>query len=86
MVLKKMADTGLHPEQIVRELNLGQVSDAGELEGAVDEVIAKNQKTVEDYRKGKVEALKYLIGQVMAAARGKAKPQVVSRLLEQKLK
>lgn len=86
MVLKRMAETGLHPEQIVKELNLGQVSNIGELEKAVDEAIAKNQKTVEDYRKGKVEALKYLIGQVMAITRGKANPHIVSQILEQKLK
>ena len=85
-VLKKMAETGLHPEQIVKELNLGQVSDIGELEKAVDEAIAKNTKAVEDYRKGKVEASKYLTGQVMAITGGKANPQVVSQILEQKLK
>ncbi len=85
VVLKKMAETGLHPEQIVKELNLGQVSDTGELGKAVDETIAKNPKAVEDYKKGKVEASKYLIGQVMAATRGKANPQVVGQILEQKL-
>ena len=85
-VLKKMAETGLHPEQIVRESNLGQVSDTAELEKAVDEIIAKNIKAVEDYRKGKVESIKFLTGQVMAATRGKANPQVVSQILESKLK
>ncbi len=86
VVLKKMAETGLHPEQIVNELNLGQVSDTGELDKAVNEVVAKNPKAVEDYRKGKIESIKFLTGQVMALTRGKANPQVVSQILEQKLK
>ena len=85
-VLKKMAETGLHPEHIVKELNLGQISDTGELEEVVDEIIAKNPKAIEDYKKGKVESLKYLVGQVMATTHGKANPQVVSQILEQKLK
>ncbi|MEX1064042.1 MAG: Asp-tRNA(Asn)/Glu-tRNA(Gln) amidotransferase subunit GatB [Candidatus Paceibacterota bacterium] len=85
-VLKKMAETGLHPEQIVRDLNMGQVSDTSELEKFVDEAIAKNPKAVEDYKKGKLESIKFLTGQVMAQTRGKANPQVVGQLLEQKLK
>jgi len=86
VVLKEMAETGLHPSQIVKEKNLGQISDTEEISGAVDEVIAKNPKAVEDYKKGKVEVIKFLTGQVMAATRGKSNPQVVSQLLEQKLK
>lgn len=86
VVLKKMAETGLHPEAIVNELNLGQISDTGELDKAVDEVIAKNPKAVEDYKKGKIESIKFLTGQVMALTRGKANPQVVSQILESKLK
>lgn len=85
VVLKEMAETGLHPEQITKEKNLGQISDTAELESAVDEVVAKNPKTVEDYKKGKIEALKFLVGQVMAATRGKANPQVANQLLKQKL-
>ncbi len=84
-VLKKMAETGLHPEQVVKELNLGQVSDTGELEKAVDEAIAKNPKAVEDYRKGKLESIKFLTGQVMAVTGGKANPQIVEKLLKQEL-
>ena len=52
----------------------------------VDEIIEKNPKAVEDYKKGKAESLKFLTGQVMAKTRGKANPQVVSQLLEEKLK
>ena len=86
LVLKEMAETGLHPSQIVTEKNLGQTSDIEEIGIAADEVIAKNPKAVEDYKKGKVEVIKFLTGQVMALTRGKANPQVISQLLEQKLK
>lgn len=85
-VLKEMAETGLHPEHIVKERDLLQISDASELETAVDETIAKNSKAVEDYKKGKVESFKYLVGQVMATTRGKANPQVAAKILENKLK
>src|SRR3989344_5829000 len=84
LVLKEMAETGLHPEHIAKEKNLFQVSDEGELVSIVDEIIAKNPKAVEDYKKGKAESLKFLTGQVMAATRGTANPQVVSQILEQK--
>ncbi|MBI2676635.1 MAG: Asp-tRNA(Asn)/Glu-tRNA(Gln) amidotransferase subunit GatB [Candidatus Yanofskybacteria bacterium] len=80
-VLKEMAETGLHPEAIMKEKNLGQVSDTGELQKAVEEVVAKNPKAVEDYKKGKTESLKFLVGQVMAATKGKANPQVVQEIL-----
>jgi aspartyl-tRNA(Asn)/glutamyl-tRNA(Gln) amidotransferase subunit B len=86
LVLKEMAETGLHPSQIVKEKNLGQTSDIEEIGRAADEAIAKNPRAVEDYKKGKVETIKFLTGQVMALTRGKANPQVVSQLLEQKLK
>lgn len=85
-VLKEMFETGLTPEEITGQKDLGQISDVGELEKAVDDAIAKNRRAVEDYKKGKVKAVKFLIGQVMALTRGKANPQVVSQILERKLK
>jgi len=86
LVLKEMAETGLHPSQIVKEKNLGQTSDIEEIGRAVDEVIAKNPKAVEDYKKGKVEVIKFLTGQIMGLTRGTANLQIISQLLEQKLK
>jgi aspartyl-tRNA(Asn)/glutamyl-tRNA(Gln) amidotransferase subunit B len=85
IVLKEIAETGLHPSQIVKERGLEQTSDVEEISRAVDEIIAKNPKAVEDYKKGKTEALKFLTGQVMALTRGRANPQLASQLLEQKL-
>ena len=84
-VLKEMAETGLHPEHVAKEMNLLQVSDEGELLLAIEEVINNNKNAVEDYKKGKKESIKFLVGQVMAKTSGKANPQVVSKLLEEEL-
>ncbi|MBI2062104.1 MAG: Asp-tRNA(Asn)/Glu-tRNA(Gln) amidotransferase subunit GatB [Candidatus Yanofskybacteria bacterium] len=84
-VLKEMAETGMHPEQIMRERNLGQMSNPEELESAVDKVIAKNSQAVEDYKKGKEASLKFLMGMVMRESGGKANPQVVEEILKKKL-
>lgn len=84
-VLKEMAQTGLHPEQIMQEKNLGQVSDEGDLNKAVLEVIAENPKPVEDYKKGKKETLKFLVGKTMAKTAGRANPQIAEQLLKNKL-
>jgi len=51
----------------------------------VRQVIAGNPKVVEEYRRGKATAIKYLIGQVMKATRGQANPQAVQQALEQEL-
>ncbi|MBI2627086.1 MAG: Asp-tRNA(Asn)/Glu-tRNA(Gln) amidotransferase subunit GatB [Parcubacteria group bacterium] len=85
VILKEMTETGLHPEQIMKEKDLGQVSDSGELTIAVKNVIANNQRAVEDYKKGKQESLKFLVGQVMKETKGKANPQVAEELLKKEL-
>ncbi|HEY4474710.1 MAG TPA: Asp-tRNA(Asn)/Glu-tRNA(Gln) amidotransferase subunit GatB [Candidatus Paceibacterota bacterium] len=84
-VLKEMSETGLHPEQIMKEKNLGQVSDEGEIETVVEKVVVNNSQAVEDYKKGKEASLKFLIGVVMRESKGKANPQVVEEILRNKL-
>ena len=84
-VFKKMYETGGEPDAIVEELGLVQVSDEGAIEAAVDEVIMNNEKAVADYKNGEQKSFGFLVGQVMAAMRGKANPQVVNELLEKKL-
>ena len=84
-VLKEMMETGTHPEQIIREKNLTQVSDKGELQRAVGEVISENPKPAEDYKKGKKESLQFLVGQVMKKTKGRANPEVARQLLEKEL-
>lgn len=84
-VLREMYHTGGDPSQIIEEKNLGQVSDSGELEATVDAVLASNQQSVDDFKAGKENALKFLMGQVMKQSGGKANPQMVMEMLRQKL-
>jgi aspartyl-tRNA(Asn)/glutamyl-tRNA(Gln) amidotransferase subunit B len=74
-----------NPDQIIENLGLKQISDAGAIEKLVDEVLAKNQKQVEDYRAGKEKAFNSLVGQVMKATQGKANPAQVNEILRKKL-
>jgi aspartyl-tRNA(Asn)/glutamyl-tRNA(Gln) amidotransferase subunit B len=64
---------------------MAQISGASELEGAVEKVLAENQKAVDDYHEGKEQALKFLMGQVMRATKGQANPKMVGELLQKKL-
>jgi aspartyl-tRNA(Asn)/glutamyl-tRNA(Gln) amidotransferase subunit B len=84
-VLVEMYRTGGDPSQIIEEKNLMQVSDEGELEKIVDKILSENAKSVEDYKKGKANALQFLMGQVMKEAKGKANPGIVINLLKKKL-
>jgi aspartyl-tRNA(Asn)/glutamyl-tRNA(Gln) amidotransferase subunit B len=84
-VLAEMYATGGDPSQIIEAKNLIQMSDAGELEKIVDAVLAKNAKSVADYKSGKENALKFLVGQIMKESKGKANPQVAEELLRKKL-
>ncbi|MDP3731250.1 MAG: Asp-tRNA(Asn)/Glu-tRNA(Gln) amidotransferase subunit GatB, partial [bacterium] len=82
VLLKEMAITGLHPEAIAKEKNLLQVSDISELEKMAEELISENPGPVADYKKGKKEVLKFLVGKMMAKTKGQANPQVAADLLE----
>ncbi len=84
-VLAEMYATGGDPSQIIEAKNLIQVNDAGELEKIVDVVLGKNEKSIVDYKAGKENALKFLIGQVMKESRGKANPQMAEKLLREKI-
>src|SRR5699024_10241454 len=67
------------------EMNLLQVSDTGFIEPIVDEVITQYPDEVQCYREGKKGLIGFFIGQVMKRSQGKAKPQLVRRLITQKL-
>ena len=84
-VFKDMLETGKDPDRIVAEKGLVQISDEGEIAKIVDEVLANNQKSVEDYRAGKEKALGAIVGQVMKATKGKANPAVVNKLILERL-
>mgnify|MGYP004610721429 CR=1 FL=1 len=72
-------------DQIIEEKGLKQISDSGAIEKIIDEVLANNQKSVDEFRAGKAKAFNALIGQVMKATRGKANPGQVNQMLKQKL-
>jgi|RhiMethySRZTD1v2_1073278.scaffolds.fasta_scaffold195088_3 aspartyl-tRNA(Asn)/glutamyl-tRNA(Gln) amidotransferase subunit B len=72
-------------DSVIEKRGLKQISDSGEIEKLVDEVLAANPKQVQDYRAGKEKAFNSLVGQVMKATRGKANPAQVNELLKKKL-
>ncbi|WP_126425150.1 Asp-tRNA(Asn)/Glu-tRNA(Gln) amidotransferase subunit GatB [Brevibacillus marinus] len=80
-VFKEMLETGKDPAAIVEEKGLVQISDEGALKQIVDEVIAANPQSVQDYLGGKKQAIGYLVGQVMKQTKGKANPPLVNKLL-----
>ena len=85
-VFVEMFDTGKSPGLIVKEKGLVQVSDTGAIEGFVSEAIARNPKSVADFKAGNEGAINFLKGQVMKLSKGKANPQLVGEILQQKLK
>jgi aspartyl-tRNA(Asn)/glutamyl-tRNA(Gln) amidotransferase subunit B len=84
-VLAVMFETGEDPDKIAQDRGLEQVSDAGELEAAVDEVIAANDDAAQKVREGNLNTIGFLVGQVMKKTRGQANPGIVNELLRKKL-
>jgi aspartyl-tRNA(Asn)/glutamyl-tRNA(Gln) amidotransferase subunit B len=84
VVARLWADGG-SAKAIVEREGLAQVSDAGAIAAFVDEVIAANADGVASFKAGKENVLKFLVGQVMKASRGKANPVLVESLLREKL-
>ena len=72
-------------EALIEERGLKQISDAGAIEGIVDQVLAANPDQVEQYRAGKTKVMGFLVGQIMKASGGKANPAQVNQLLRAKL-
>jgi aspartyl-tRNA(Asn)/glutamyl-tRNA(Gln) amidotransferase subunit B len=72
-------------DEVIERRGLRQISDSGEIEKLVDEVLAANARQVQDYRAGKEKAFNSLVGQVMKATRGKANPAQVNEMLKRKL-
>ncbi|MBI2635567.1 MAG: Asp-tRNA(Asn)/Glu-tRNA(Gln) amidotransferase subunit GatB [Parcubacteria group bacterium] len=85
-VLKEMWATGKDPSLIIKEKDLLQVQDAGELEKIAQKIIDENSEAVSDYKKGKIASLQFLVGQIMRETRGRADPEVTSGILKRILK
>jgi len=84
-VFAEMFAGGKDPEVIVEEKGLLQISDEGELDKIVEQVISENPGSVADFRGGKEKAIGFLVGQVMKITQGKANPGLVNQLLRRKL-
>jgi aspartyl-tRNA(Asn)/glutamyl-tRNA(Gln) amidotransferase subunit B len=84
-VFTEMCATSKDPAVVVEEKGLKQVSDSGELEGIVDEAIAKGPAQVEQYKSGNEKIIGWFVGQVMQATKGQANPQMVNEILRKKL-
>jgi aspartyl-tRNA(Asn)/glutamyl-tRNA(Gln) amidotransferase subunit B len=72
-------------DAVIELRGLRQITDTGAIESLVDEVLAANQKSVDEFRSGKEKAFNALVGQAMKATKGKANPQQVTDLLRKKL-
>lgn len=84
-VFKDMQEKGEKPSAIVEAKGLKQISDEGAIGVIIDEVLAKNPQSVEDFRNGKERAIGFLVGQVMKATRGQANPELVNKMLKEKM-
>lgn len=84
-VFEVMFEQDTDPEIYVEEHGLKTVTDENALNRAVEDVIAANPQTVEEYRNGKEKVLGFLVGQTMKVMKGQADPALVNRLLKEKL-
>ena len=85
-VFSEMWKTGKKAAEIVKAQGLSQITDLSAIEKIVDEVMAKNQNQVAEYRSGKEKVFGFFVGQVMKASQGQASPDAVNELLRKKLK
>ena len=72
-------------DALIESLGLKQISDTSAIEAIVDNVLAANEKMVQEYRSGKEKAFNALVGQTMRATKGKANPAQVNAILKKKL-
>ncbi len=84
-VLEDMFKTGQSAADIIAQQGLSQISDNEQIKLVLTDVLAANPDAVADYKRGKTEALKFLVGQTMKATRGQANPRLVNEELKKKL-
>jgi aspartyl-tRNA(Asn)/glutamyl-tRNA(Gln) amidotransferase subunit B len=84
-IFPEMLKTNSDPNSIVKEKNLVQISDTGEIENVIDKILAGNQKQIDEFLSGKDKVLGFFVGQIMKEMKGKANPQIVNDLLKSKL-
>ena len=84
-VFEEMAETGKSPEEIIREKDLVQVTDVSAIEEMITKLIESCPKEVADYKAGKTKVLGFFVGRIMKETKGKANPEIVNRILKEKL-
>ena len=84
-VFEQIFAEDIDPEQYVKEHGLATVNDEGELRAAIEQIIADNPQSVEDYHNGKEKAIGFLVGQTMKVMKGKANPGLVNKILKELL-
>lgn len=84
-VFEEMFATGKSPSVIIKEKGLVQISDSGQLEGAIRKVLESNPSQVQEYKSGKVKLLGFFVGQVMKETKGQANPGVLNDLVKKVL-
>ncbi|MGN0369288.1 MAG: Asp-tRNA(Asn)/Glu-tRNA(Gln) amidotransferase subunit GatB [Butyrivibrio sp.] len=82
-VFEKIFDEDIDPDKYVEEKGLKQVNDEGALQKTIEDVVAANPQSVEDYKNGKEKAIGFLVGQTMKAMKGKANPAMVNEMLKE---
>ena len=84
-ILPEIISTGKDASIIIKEQNLGQISNTAKLESIIDQVIAENSNVVEEFKSGKDKAIMFLVGQVMQKTRGKANPRMVNTMIKERI-
>lgn len=84
-VFGEMYSTGSPPGRIIEKKGLRQVTDTDAIAAQIEQIIAAHPDQVEEYRGGKTKVLGFFVGQVMRATQGKANPQLVNKILKEKL-
>ncbi|MCX6810723.1 MAG: Asp-tRNA(Asn)/Glu-tRNA(Gln) amidotransferase subunit GatB [Candidatus Berkelbacteria bacterium] len=84
-IFYEMIVTGEVPADIIKKKGLEQVSDTGELESVINQIVKENPDLVEKYRSGKIQVVGFFVGKIMQSTSGKANPQVLNKLLKEKL-
>ena len=84
-IFEEMCETGKSPSDIISEKGLSQISDEGELEKLVNDVLSANPENIEKYKKGKDKLFGFFVGEAMKLSKGKANPKLLNELLKSKL-
>jgi aspartyl-tRNA(Asn)/glutamyl-tRNA(Gln) amidotransferase subunit B len=84
-IINELLATGIDVQKLIDEKGLAQITDTGAIEKIVKDVIANNQKQLEQYRSGNPKIRGFFVGQVMKATEGKASPAIINDLLDKLL-